>query len=173
MMQDNWNFGLKMLLAMVLVIIVVSADEVVNAGDSKQAAQLSEIAAAQGAQQQPKEQGLRLVKRAWKQLQSGWGKRNFNEEDNEDSIEELQRKIWKMYADQLKANNQIEENAGDYEADYDGQPMDKRAWKQMNGAWGKRDWNQLRGTGWGKREMRGLSGKRAQAWNKLSSAWGK
>lgn len=57
----------------------------------------------------------------------------------------------------------------------------KRAWKAMNGAWGKRvhgnsDWNKFRGS-WGKREpgwnnLKGLWGKRGN-WNKLSSAWGK
>lgn len=60
----------------------------------------------------------------------------------------------------------------------------KRAWKSMSGAWGKRlgsgDWNKFRGS-WGKREpgwnnLKGLWGKRAanaNNWNKLQSAWGK
>lgn len=32
-----------------------------------------------------------------------------------------------------------------------GTPVVKRAWKQMNGGWGKRAWKQMQG-GWGKRE---------------------
>ncbi|XP_055374885.1 allatostatins MIP isoform X2 [Condylostylus longicornis] len=57
----------------------------------------------------------------------------------------------------------------------------KRAWRNLNVAWGKRrpnnEWNKFRGA-WGKREpgwnnLKGLWGKRASNWNKLNSAWGK
>ncbi|EDW79564.1 uncharacterized protein Dwil_GK20345 [Drosophila willistoni] len=58
--------------------------------------------------------------------------------------------------------------------------LDKRAWKNMNVAWGKRrqaqGWNKFRGA-WGKREptwnnLKGMWGKRDQ-WQKLHGGWGK
>lgn len=102
-----------------------------------------------------------VAKRAWKQLQSGWGKRNLEEDPREETLDDLKRNIMKLYSEQL-LSNRVADN--DYAPDeFDG-TAEKRAWKSMSNAWGKRDWSQLRGNGWGKR---------SPGWNKLSSAWGK
>jgi hypothetical protein len=85
------------------------------------------------------------VKRAWNQLQAGWGKRSENEIEDE-SVDQLQQRLMRMYADQLLANRLVNDdldyvnaNGGDYD-------VDKRAkWSQLQNGWGKRDWNQLRG----------------------------
>ncbi|XP_055857833.1 allatostatins MIP isoform X2 [Episyrphus balteatus] len=59
--------------------------------------------------------------------------------------------------------------------------FEKKSWKNMNVAWGKRRsavWNKFRGA-WGKREpawnnLKGMWGKRStKDWKKLQSAWGK
>lgn len=150
------------------LILAVSADEVVNAADIKETSRVSLTVPAQ-------EEQHMVAKRAWKQLQGGWGKRNYDD-DPKESLDELQRKIIKLYTEQLLLN-QAEDN--DYATEENDTPIDKRAWNSMGTAWGKRDWSQLRGNGWGKREtgnwnnMRGLWGKRSPGWNKLSSAWGK
>lgn len=169
-MHDNWNNELKMLSIVILLMLlisqqVVSSEEIANDGgvDVKDASSNSNIP--ENSQQNG--QGTHgLVKRAWNQLQSaGWGKRSFDDVTDENAVEDLQRKIWKLYADQLMAQyNQAHANdeLNDVTDDYDS-PVQKRKWNQMNAAWGKRDWN----------NMRGLWGKRAQSWNKLSSAWGK
>jgi hypothetical protein len=119
-----------------------------------------------------------IQKRAWNQLQSnGWGKRSFDEEPTEEEIEEIQRIILRNYADQLSRVEDNEYIPNDMSEGYE--PLEKRAWNQMNSAWGKREWNQLRGNGWGKREnakwsqLQGGWGKRADKWSKLSSAWGR
>lgn len=183
-MCNNWSYGLKMATVMFMLLMVASAAEKVaeSATDGKETP-----SASQDARSGPEHT---VAKRAWQQLQGGWGKRNA---DDDESLEELQRRIMKLYSDQL-LSNRVDENEFTPE-DYD-TPADKRAWKSMGNAWGKRDWSQLRGNGWGKREsqnwnnMRGLWGKRtpgepdeifrnlfifmhSTGWNKLSSAWGK
>lgn len=81
------------------------------------------------------------IKRAWNQLQNGgWGKRNFDENEDEESSDLWNRKLMKMYAEQLLGNKQ-----NDDDVEYYDNGIDKRAWSQFNGGWGKRDWNQLRG----------------------------
>lgn len=165
-MYDNWNYGLKMVFSLLVISVLMlasAAEKVANADDGKELAKA------------PTNQHHAIAKRAWNQLQGSWGKRSVDEDLKDDSIEELQRKIMKYYSEQLE--NKVDDN--DFEPeDYEG-PVDKRAWKSMSNAWGKRDWSQLRGNGWGKREspnwnnMRGLWGKRSPGWNKLSSAWGK
>lgn len=68
-----------------------------------------------------------VAKRAWNQLQSGWGKRNLD--DN--SIDDLHRRMMQVYSDQLMANR---EDSDEYAPeDYDS--PSKRAWKQMSNAW--------------------------------------
>lgn len=130
---------------------------VVNANDVKEASNV-----ANNVKSPSESDHHTIAKRAWQQLQAGWGKRSYDDDPRDESMEEIQRKIMKMYSDQLL--NKIEDNDVLPE-DYDGQ-IDKRAWKSMGTAWGKRDWSQLRGN-WGKREpanwnnMRGLWGKRS------------
>lgn len=176
-MYENWTYELKMVATLTLLVMfmtcAVSADKVASVTDVKETPNASQNVPSQG-EQQPHI----VAKRAWQQLQSGWGKRSFDD-DPKESLDELQRQIMKLYSNQLLANQENQVDDSDYNHDdYDG-PVDKRAWKQMNSAWGKRDWNQLRSNGWGKREtgnwnnMRGLWGKRSPGWNKLQSAWGK
>ncbi|KAF4517154.1 hypothetical protein B566_EDAN006453 [Ephemera danica] len=44
----------------------------------------------------------------------------------------------------------------------DGPDLDKRAWSDLSSSWGKRGWQDLKQSGWGKR-----------AWSDLGSSWGK
>lgn len=171
-MNSNWNYDLRMVASLIVIfmslILAISAEEVVDVSDAKETASTSQNLPDQ-------EEEHTVAKRAWNQLQSGWGKRSFDDGQRE-SFEELKRKLLKLYSEQL-LSNQADEN--EYGSEESSAPMDKRAWKSMGTAWGKRDWSQLRGNGWGKREtgnwnnMRGLWGKRSPGWNKLSSAWGK
>ena len=84
------------------------------------------------------------VKRAWNQLHgAGWGKRSENDIEDE-SVDQLQQRLMRMYADQLLANRLVDDDLDYVNGDYDG--VDKRAkWSQLQNGWGKRDWNQLRG----------------------------
>lgn len=169
-MHDNWNYGLKMASVIIMfMMIAASAENAATENGSKETPIASENA--------PENEQHVLAKRAWKQLQSGWGKRNSDDEPlRDESLEELQHRVMQLYSQQL-LNNRADEN--DYAPEEYDAPIDKRAWKQMSNAWGKRDWGQLRGSGWGKRDnakwnnMRGLWGKRTPGWNKLSSAWGR
>lgn len=152
-MQDNWNYEMKMAFAfMLLMLAVVTADNVSNA-DVKETPIPSENAPLEAHNEH------HLAKRAWQQLQSGWGKRSPDDDNREESLEELKHRILQLYADQLNRVDVNEFAPEEYDLD-----AEKRAWKQMSNAWGKRDWSQLRGNGWGKR---------TPGWNKLSSAWGK
>lgn len=170
-MYGNWNNELKMVFIMsaTMLLMAVSAQEVVNGNEVKETSIPSKSVPDASSQHHT------VAKRAWQQLQSGWGKRTADDDSREESLEELQRKVMRLYAEQLLSNKVEDDYATE---DYDG-PIDKRAWKSMSNAWGKRDWSQMRGNGWGKREagnwnnMRGLWGKRSPGWNKLSSAWGK
>lgn len=121
-------------LVLFLFLTVQGAEEVTNVDANKGNNNFQQ-------QQQPYHP---KVKRAWNQLHgAGWGKRSENEIEDE-SIDQLQQKLMRMYADQLLANRVIDEesdyvNGGDYD-------VDKRAkWSQLQSSWGKRDWNQLRG----------------------------
>lgn len=172
-LYDNWNYEVRMLSVIAMTALFVmsaSAKEVVDAGEvGKEAPNVDASVAANDRHT--------VAKRAWQQLQGSWGKRSNDEDPREESLEELQRRVMKLYAEQLLSNRA--DASDDYANDEYDAPVDKRAWKQMSNAWGKRDWSQLRGSGWGKREagnwnnMKGLWGKRNPGWNKLSSAWGK
>lgn len=127
-----------------------------------------------------------LAKRAWNQLQGSWGKRTISGASNE-----VKTDLNDDYLDMLKSADYDVSRPRDYNLisasseNDDQQAFEKRAWKAMNGAWGKRNWAKFRSTG--KREpgnwnnLRGLWGKRSssgsqrepRSWNKLSSAWGK
>jgi hypothetical protein len=63
-----------------------------------------------------------IAKRAWQQLQGGWGKRNVNDETKQESLEDLQRRVMFLLA------NRVDE--GEYVPDYDETP-EKRAWQSM------------------------------------------
>lgn len=177
-MQSKWFNALKTLSVVVFVLAINNkffaiAEEIPNEGsdDNLQIQDAEET---------------ELAKRAWKQLQGSWGKRNF------DGItdEQLQRMIQNsQHEDYVESSKNFASAPSRFHGfnmipdsdDFDeSSPVEKRAWKSMSNAWGKRDWSKFRDNGWGKREpgnwnnLRGLWGKRSpQSWNKLSSAWGK
>lgn len=179
------NNALKTLSAIFIFMLLLNTKYLALAGEIPNEGGDNELANLQI--QEPEE--AQMAKRAWKQLQGSWGKRNF---DGAVSDEQLQRLIQNYQNDDYvdsPRNFDYPSRFHDYNLisdsdDYDNAaPIEKRAWKSMSNAWGKRDWskiNALRGNGWGKREpgnwnnLRGLWGKRSpQNWNKLSSAWGK
>lgn len=116
------------------------------------------------------------LKKSWQNLQSSWGKRDYESSDGNDYL--IDSKPWIT-----NYNRQLDD--ADYEMDKNNEinfsNEEKRGWTAMNNGWGKRvgggsDWNKFRGS-WGKREpgwnnLKGLWGKRAK-WNKLTTAWGK
>lgn len=137
------------------------------------------------------------TKRAWQSLQSAWGKRSSDPAalEVDDSIYMTGHFVplvitdgtntidWNTFERMANANNpeqqhqQSNEEVDDINAD---NSIEKRAWKNMNVAWGKRrqaqGWNKFRGA-WGKREptwnnLKGMWGKRDQ-WQKLHAGWGK
>jgi hypothetical protein len=155
-MYNNWNYGLKMdflLTIMFISLMFASGENVANADKTKETSNVSQNSPAES------QTGEHTVaKRAWSQLQGSWGKRNnIDDEPKQDSLEELQRKVMQLLA------NRVED--AEYVPDYYDAPVDKRAWKSMSNAWGKRDWSQMRGSGWGKRE--------AGNWNNMRGLWGK
>lgn len=98
--------------------------------------------------EQQDDKNLQMAKRAWKQLQNGWGKRMNQEPDellrmlpNDDYLENFRSIDYDANALSPAKTSLYNDNSEDGEA------MEKRAWKQMNGAWGKREpnWNQFRG----------------------------
>lgn len=137
----------------------------------------------------PEPDEARMAKRAWKQLQGSWGKRSFDGLSQEQLRKLNQNYQNDDYLESPRSFDYEPSRVHDFNMISDSDDFDeaspsveKRAWKSMNGAWGKRDWNQMRGNGWGKKRepgnwnnLRGLWGKRSspQNWNKLSSAWGK
>jgi hypothetical protein len=123
-LYDNWNNGLKMIFSLGIVLALLS---LASAADENPIP--SQNAPAESDQHV-------MAKRAWNQLQGSWGKRNVADDN---SLEELQRKLIKMYAEQLLTNNVDLVDEEEYE---DG-PVEKRAWNSMNSAWGKRDWTQV------------------------------
>lgn len=152
-MYNNWNYGLKMdvLLAIMFICLMsVLAENVASVDEAKETSNVSPNS--------PSTTGEHTVaKRAWQQLQGGWGKRSNDDEAKQDSLEELQQKVMLLLA------NRVEDT--EYVPDYYDTPIEKRAWKSMGTAWGKRDWSQMRGSGWGKRE--------AGNWNNMRGLWGK
>lgn len=137
----------------------------------------------------PEPDEARMAKRAWKQLQGSWGKRSFDGMSQE-QLRKLNSNFQNDdYLESLRSLDYEPTRFHDFNMISDSDEfedpsptLEKRAWKSMNGAWGKRNWNQMRGNGWGKKRepgnwnnLRGLWGKRSspQNWNKLSSAWGK
>lgn len=124
-MYGNWNHEMKMVSIMVVLLIAFASATDEKAASSDNSKEISN------------DQNKHIVaKRAWQQLQGGWGKRSNDEEPNTESLEELQRKILKLYSDHL-LENQVESADDDY--DMDGE-VSKRAWQKLQGSWGKRDW---------------------------------
>lgn len=175
-MHGNWFNALKNFSLLVFVLLI-NARHFAYADDV-----LVEVSDAdvEGLQIQEPDEG-RMAKRAWNQLQGSWGKRSLDEVKDalqhypsDDYLESLRNFD---YEPTRLQNLNLIPDTDDYEGS---QVMQKRAWKTMNTAWGKRDWSKMRNTG--KREpgnwnnLRGLWGKRSgevRSWNKLSSAWGK
>lgn len=177
-MQSNWFNALKTLSVIFFIFLINTkyltlAEEIPNVGsdDDSENFQI----------QEPDE--ARMAKRAWNQLQGSWGKRTYDEVSDEQRQKQILSLQNSDYLDKLRSYDEpilgynLISDTDDFE---ESQPIEKRAWNSMNGAWGKRDWNKLRSTG--KREpgnwnnLRGLWGKRSndlRSWNKLSSAWGK
>lgn len=115
-MYDNWNYGLKMdvlLVIMFMCLMLASAEDV--AGGKEPALPQNAPVAAQAGEHM-------IAKRAWQQLQGGWGKRSMDDESKQDSLEDLQRRVMLLLA------NRVDE--GEYVPDYDEAP-EKRAWQSM------------------------------------------
>lgn len=138
-MFEKCNRGMKLFVSLAIFMLFVTvhgAEEVTNVdgSDNKE----NNIQQAQApVNYHPK------VKRAWNQLHgAGWGKRSENEIEDE-SVDELQQRLMRLYAEQLLANRVSEDDTDFVNGDYD---VEKRAkWSQLQNGWGKRDWNQLRG----------------------------
>ncbi|KMZ00214.1 allatostatins MIP [Drosophila simulans] len=143
-------------------------------------------------------------KRAWQSLQSSWGKRSSSGDASDpdiymtghfvplvitdgtntidwDTFERLASGNGQSAQQQQQQPLQQQSQSGEDFDDLAGESdVEKRAWKSMNVAWGKRrqaqGWNKFRGA-WGKREptwnnLKGMWGKRDQ-WQKLHGGWGK
>jgi hypothetical protein len=143
--NNNSNIrGMKIVFSIAIILIFTAsthAEELTNADDNNNKNSVNNLQSSSGLYH-PK------AKRAWNQLQSGsWGKRSPYETDADDeSIEQLQRKLMKLYAEQLLANRLSDDDMEYYNGDYDNNNnVEKRAWSQLQNSWGKRDWNQLRG----------------------------
>ncbi|XP_005178793.1 allatostatins MIP isoform X2 [Musca domestica] len=133
----------------------------------------------------------------WRSLQGTWGKRaspsDNDMNDNENLLPVLiagmepRSKLQLAYLtnaatlEHLANTPELIGNSGEaYDMD-ENILNEKRAWKSMNVAWGKRrngpTWNKFRAGAWGKREpnwnnLKGMWGKRA-TWQKLHGGWGK
>jgi hypothetical protein len=141
-----------LLAIMFMCLIFATAENVANGNEDKEVpipSQNAPIASQTGEHT--------IAKRAWQQLQGSWGKRNIDDEPKRESLEDLQRLVMQLLGGQVEEG----ENVPDY---YDA-PAEKRAWQSMGTAWGKRNWSQMRGSGWGKRE--------AGNWNNMRGLWGK
>ncbi|KAH8380538.1 hypothetical protein KR009_011252 [Drosophila setifemur] len=134
-------------------------------------------------------------KRAWQSLQSSWGKRSDSGDPDiymtghfvplviTDGTNTIDWDTFERLAggqNQPQQQQQQSQSGEDLEEIGNEPEVEKRAWKSMNVAWGKRrqaqGWNKFRGA-WGKREptwnnLKGMWGKRDQ-WQKLHGGWGK
>jgi hypothetical protein len=163
MQHRNWFNALKTLVIVAFVFLVntkclACAEEISNSSEENNL----QI-------QEPDETAM--AKRAWKELQGSWGKRNYDED-----IQKLLQNEEYLDEPQFRTVNVISEDS-----EIPSPAVEKRAWQSMNNAWGKRASRQFRGVGSWKREpgnwgnLRGLWGKRSTnpQWSKLSSAWGR
>uniref|UniRef100_A0A1I8PDH1 Allatostatins MIP n=1 Tax=Stomoxys calcitrans TaxID=35570 RepID=A0A1I8PDH1_STOCA len=145
------------------------------------------------------ESGADEKRSGWQSLQGSWGKRSnqdfdANEMDTEHILPVLvtgmdpRSKLQLAYLtnaatlEHLANTQDIGLNSVETNDLDDSILNEKRAWKNLNVAWGKRrngpTWNKFRGA-WGKREpnwnnLKGMWGKRASKdWQKLHGGWGK
>lgn len=154
-MNTNWNFLIKTSALFLIILLfkkncqVLAVDEEANTNLSNEASNIS-----QKSVDQQDDDGINVAKRAWKQLQGGWGKRDNSETDYQ---------LARNWLAQNSLNDDYNDRNLDYDSSYLTQPkqrltsnnydedsgenVEKRAWKQMNAAWGKRvnDWNKFRG----------------------------
>lgn len=153
-MNTYWNVMAKASALFLIILLfkkncqVLAADEEANTNLSNEASNNS-----QKSIDQQQDEGISVAKRAWKQLQGGWGKRDG----------ETDYQIVRNWLTQNALNEDYNDRNLDYDSSYLTQPrqrlmnnnydedsgenVEKRAWKQMNAAWGKRqnDWNKFRG----------------------------
>lgn len=153
-MNTNWNFMIKTSAIFLIILLfkknclVLAADEEANANMSNDPNESQKVGDSES------NDGYNVAKRAWKQLQAGWGKR--------DDTSEADYQMIRNYFQNLPAEDYNDRNL-DYESNYltpaklrignanqdedNTENVEKRAWKQMNAAWGKRvnDWNKFRG----------------------------
>lgn len=116
--------------------------------------------------QEPEE--AQMAKRAWKQLQGSWGKRNIDGISDEQLQRLIQNYMNQDYVESLRSLDyqqprfqgfNLIPDADDFDIP---PPLEKRAWRSMNkqnsgsrNGWKKREpgnWNNLRGL-WGKRSQ--------------------
>jgi hypothetical protein len=105
-----------LLAIMFMCLMFVSAEDAASVDDGKDAP-----ISAENSPVEPTGEHT-IAKRAWQQLQGGWGKRNVNDETKQESLEDLQRRVMFLLA------NRVDE--GEYVPDYDETP-EKRAWQSM------------------------------------------
>jgi hypothetical protein len=153
-MNTNWNFMIKTS-AIFLIILLFKKNCLVSAVDEEANANMSNDASnSQKVVDQQTGDGINVAKRAWKQLQAGWGKR--------DDISDGDYQMLRNYFHNLPVDD-YNDRSNDYDTNYltaaklrlgnenvdedSTENVEKRAWKQMNAAWGKRvnDWNKFRG----------------------------
>ena len=98
-MNASWNNELRMtaiIFMLLMVAAVVKADKMSIADGLKE----NPIPSENAPLDMHNEPHI-VAKRAWQQLQSGWGKRNFEDDQKEETIEELRHKLLKLYSEQL------------------------------------------------------------------------
>jgi hypothetical protein len=146
----NW-FNVLKTLALITFIILLNSRCYIAAAEN---GEIRKNAAGDNMLESDDTASSMAAKRAWQQLQGGWGKRFASDDE---------------LSDERLDNQQIKVNDNNLEYFYGprlSSQTEKRAWNSMNRGWGKRDWGQLRSNGWGK--------KREPAnWNNLRGLWGK
>lgn len=176
-MHRNWFNVLKTLSVIFFILLINTryltlAEEISSEGRDDES-EIFQI-------QQPDE--ARISKRSWNQLQGSWGKRVLDDaREGNSQIQQIEDYPVGLRSYDYEPTRFVGYNlVSDSEEIDESQPIVKRAWNSMNGAWGKRNLNRFRGTG--KREpgnwnnLRGLWGKRSvdpRSWKKLSPSWGK
>jgi hypothetical protein len=160
-MNCKWFNALKIVFFIFLLNTkyLVLADEVLNeiADDDSDSLQI------------PEPDEAKMAKRSWRQLRTSWGKRSFDDLRQEQLRRSNQNYQNDDYLDNLRSLDYGPSRLQDFnlisDDDFDGPlPINKRAWKSINGAWGKRDW--IRRNGGGSKREPGN-------WGNLKGLWGK
>nr|CAD7194300.1 unnamed protein product [Timema douglasi] len=143
------------LLGLVLLMSSSQGDPVSDPGRSPSVVDVGALVAHQ---QSPPQDATEEEKRAWQDLQGGWGKRAWQDLQGgwgKRGWQDLQSGWGKRAWQDLHS------------------PWGKRAWRDLGSTWGKRAWQDLQG-GWGKRGWQDLqSGWGKRAWQDLQGGWGK